>query len=44
MAAPRLLSKTDLAGYEPVPLAGRTVLESHARLAALLEKGEKPRD
>lgn len=36
MAAPRLLSKTDLAGYEPVPLAGRSVLESHARLAALL--------
>jgi hypothetical protein len=36
MAAPRLLSKTDLAGYEPVPLAGRAVLESHARLAALL--------
>ncbi|WP_333673322.1 hypothetical protein, partial [Elioraea tepidiphila] len=36
MAAPRLLSKTDLAGYEPVALAGRSVLESHARLAALL--------
>jgi hypothetical protein len=36
MAAPRLLSKTDLAGYEPVPLAGRSVLDGHARLAALL--------
>lgn len=36
MAAPRLLSKTDLAGCEPVRLAGRAVIDSHARLAALL--------
>lgn len=36
MAAPRLLSKTDLTPYEPATLSGRAVLEGHGRLAALL--------